>query len=549
MHDADVIEGIISEISFISQTNGFQYNKGIITGDILVFFDGLSKPISFSVSIFPQYPLKHHESESIKFISKELIAYNHVMEDGSICIHTSHHINLKQKILIDFNALKLWIEKYYIHDNKDTTYEHIIASECLINETYISYVFTEIDYKFAKEDFGTVKLSNLQTGIYKGKNIENFLVQSFYLKGTSLDCKWSHHYKEVHSQKEGLFYFLETHPAKHDRFILKNWTDFSNLLSEEFLKALHNYEFNNANFLPVFLGYNTVDDEIHWQVAIIEKNKLPLKEEYVQDGMLALPKWKLINSKVNWAISRNSSYKYFYGRGALCSKITENKILVLGVGALGSMIAKSLTRGGIQEISIADYDVKEYENICRSEYMFHFGLGDKVNELGLILSMISPFVNINIINDEYFESAIKIFKEDISARKHFIDTLNEYDIVFDCTTDNDLMYILSDLKLDCDVINLSITNHANELVCAFHPNIYHFVNTQFDSVLNNDVDDLYEPTGCWSPTFKASYTDIDLLVKFAIKHINHLYESGKKKNNFVIESNQGEVFSINVREF
>jgi len=256
-----------------------------------------------------------------------------------------------------------------------------------------------------------------------------------------------------------------------------------------------------------------------------------------------------IDVDIKWAITRDSSYKYFFGRGTLDDKITGSKILIIGVGAIGSMIAKTLTKSGCKYIDIVDYDIKEPENVCRSEYMFQFGLNDKVIELQQILSAISPFVEISILKNEYFESIIKIFHKDDEGKRAFISTLDEYDIVFDCTTDNDLMHILDTLRLKCDVINLSITNHAQALVCAFYPNIYHFVNTQFQYLLKNDLVDLYEPIGCWSPTFKASYNDINMLVQLAIKHINNLYKSDKQQNNFVIKIDDSEILGIKVEEY
>ena len=72
-----------------------------------------------------------------------------------------------------------------------------------------------------------------------------------------------------------------------------------------------------------------------------------------------------------------------------------------------------------------------------------------------------------------------------------------------------------------DALNLSISNHAKHLICATEQNRYEFVTTQFNgSVLEFDTEDLHNPTGCWSPIFKASYNDINTLVQFSIKHIN-----------------------------
>ena len=65
--------------------------------------------------------------------------------------------------------------------------------------------------------------------------------------------------------------------------------------------------------------------------------------------------------------------------------------------------------------------------------------------------------------------------------------------------------------------------------------MYKFVNHQFSSILKNDTEDLYEPTGCWSPTFKGSYNDINVLVQLALRHLNRLFTNKKQKNNFVIK--------------
>ena len=111
------------------------------------------------------------------------------------------------------------------------------------------------------------------------------------------------------------------------------------------------------------------------------------------------------------------------------------------------------------------------------------------------------------------------------------------------------MYVLNSLDLKCDLINLSITNNAEYLVCAFYPQIYHFVNTQFGELLNNDISDLYEPTGCWSPTFKASYNDISVLVQMAIKQINSIYEGKIGKSNFVIKTNNDKIFSARIEVY
>src|SRR5690606_16381344 len=120
----------------------------------------------------------------------------------------------------------------------------------------------------------------------------------------------------------------------------------------------------------------------------------------------------------------------------------------------------------------------------------------------------------------------------------------------DCSADNDLLYVLSQLNINSTLLNLSISNHAKHLVCATEHNRYEFITSQFGgNILKFDVDDLHNPTGCWSPTFKASYNDINVLVQTAIKQINLTLEQEKTLRNFVIETDDTSGFNINIKEF
>ena len=552
-HNINEINTIVSEIPYVEIIEEFKKVDFYLEGKVAVLkIDGLSTSIEFVINIFPQYPLKHHQSESIKFINKDLIEYNHVMGDGSICIHTLHSPVLKKKINSDFDSLKEWIIKYYLNKDEDIHYEHIIVDEKVFdNDLYYSYQFTDLDYKFNKGDFGEVDLALLKKGVYKEKNINNYIVQSFQSKdGVKIECQWNSAYKNLNQNSMGVFLFIEDTPALNKRFAFSNWLDFEKYFPDKFLEFLYSFNITHIKkypkaIVPIFIGYRTVKDEIHWLVSMCSMDNFPIM------GVKEKNIWKsqLIDKKINWGISRNSSYKYLFGRGTFCEQITNSRILIIGVGAIGSIVAKTLVKSGARSIDLVDYDVKEPENVCRSEYQFSTGLTNKVDELTDSLFSNSPFVEVNIGKKEYFESIIKTFHREEESKKDFEKVLSEYDVIFNCSADSDLMYILSKLNFNCDLINLSITNHAKDLVCAFHPNIYRFVNNQFIDVLQNDIDDLYNPTGCWSPTFRGSYNDINLLVQFALKHINKKYKGNLKKNNFTLSVEEIDNLTINLKEY
>lgn len=537
------IKNIISEIPFVKQINFIEQREFCIFGGVEINFEGLDNSINFDFIIAPQYPLKTHDSESIIFINKELVTLNHVMSEGNICIHTSHNTNLKEKLLIDFNSLKNWIIKYYINKDSDNNYEHIIVKESAIDDKYYSYIFTECDNHFLKGEYGDVHITSLNNGVYKDKVMLNFLIQGFTsIHEKSKNCQWSNYYKNRIKTVNGFYYFIQDAPATLGKFGFSSYQELSTLLSTDFLNQLHEYEERNLKknkdaVIPLFLGYKINATEIHWQVILIKVGDFPLKGVSQKVDGVKTGKWnsELIDKKITWGLTRNASYKYFFGRGVFSDELINNKILIIGIGAIGSMIAQTLTRCGCKYIDFIDYDIKEPENICRSEYTIINGITEKTQELNRIVCEISPFVNSKPLNNDYFELLVKSFFTDKKYRKKIEQDLNNYDLIIDCSTDNDLMYVLDSLTLNANMINISITNHAKEMICAFYPNIYKFVNNQFSNVLKNDTYDLYEPTGCWSPTFKASYNDIDVLVQLALKHINELILNKKQKNNFVIK--------------
>lgn len=82
--------------------------------------------------------------------------------------------------------------------------------------------------------------------------------------------------------------------------------------------------------------------------------------------------------------------------------------------------------------------------------------------------------------------------EDKSALAEFFD---EFDVIFDCTTDNQLMRVMDSIGTKAQLVNLSITNHAQDLICAFSPNVTETVLLVYGLFKHNVETDMYNPTG------------------------------------------------------
>ncbi|HDX1178132.1 TPA: ThiF family adenylyltransferase [Pasteurella multocida] len=515
------LEQTIRAIPYIQNLSALSFSQEQVSFDITFDFEELDKSIDFNVIIKQSYPLKISDSESIRFYLKndEYKKFSHVMSDNTICFHNQHCITFRKKLQQDFQVIKQWIVKYVIKQEKDEHYEHLITANHTYNREYFSFQFTDIDKSFSKNEIGIVTNSYLTKSKYQDKDIHNYLVQSFTHNITQKNCQWSSFYSRKGNDLPGIYVFIEDKPSIYDRFAFSNWQEFKYLFNQEMLSEIWKITFSiQQEYIPIFIGYKTKNQNIHWQVAMID-----LKDPFFKNTQGI---YELCDKQIKWVLSKNSSYHYFFGRGAFHPNLTNKKVLIIGLGAIGSQVARTLVRGGCKNITIADYDIKEPENICRSEYDFIPPYENKADELASILLNISPFVELS----SFLHLATEYIKFNLPSE--YLNSLSEqfskFDYIFDCSTDDDLMYLTGKLNLTSTIFNLSITNHAKALVCGISPYHYRFVRHQFDNILENDTLDLYNPIGCWNSTFKASYNDIAIMVQLSLKTINLMIQ----ENNY-----------------
>lgn len=519
----------IENLEDVSIVEDFFDEEGTIYGQISV--QQKSATLTFAVTIYPLYPFQFHGTETIRFFNKSLIEYNHVNRDGSVCVHTPHHTDLKSKIFYDIESLKLWMLQYYVERQEDSHYDHIITYESGNLKKRNAYLFTELSCNFVRETFGSFKYSLLSKGFHEQQEIDTYIIQGLNVGKTFYACNWSSYYKNLETL-EGFYIFLEHAPVKNKRFIIENWLELEQYISQESLKFLDGvrksmlFRQNEISQLPILIGYKIPTGEVHWQCAIVSTDNFPNYAEKISQGNY---KGRLKDSMIDWVQTKNSSYTYFFGRGALEPGFTDRQILLIGAGAVGSIVATTLTRAGCKDLTLVDYDIKEPENVCRSEFKFGAGITGKINELGNTLAEISPFIQISTLPN--FADAVKIFATNPSFHNQLNEIIGKYDLIIDCTADNDMAHLFDLLHVDAEIINLSITNYALDLVCVIKPNL-HYTKQQMLQERQANEKDLYNPTGCWSPTFRASYNDISLMVQHAVKHINQSYKAGKSLRNF-----------------
>lgn len=539
MMTADKIKELIGTLSGVILVDDFTIDEaGLLKGRIAVATGQDNTDLEWNVEISPTYPFKVMGSEPIYFQNKNLLDYPHIMQGGNLCMHPAEYENAESQFVNDLKQLKEWIDKYYVKEEKDVHYEHLVVNHYPIHKKYYTFCFAEIQEDFAEGDYGIVHYATLPTGQKNDCQVSNYVVQRFvsYLKTKKvLPCKISNFYQELRSCT-GVYCLLNNIPSVYNKFIVEEYDSIRGLFSQSQKNYIHSFMVSHGDkydFFPLFCGYKIPSGGVYWQAMLIFMEDLPIEPVRVGIGKNRVWLTDFKRGQIQWAETVDISYKYFFGRGAMPEELANKKMLIMGVGAIGSIIAETLTRCGAKNISLYDIDNKEPGNVCRSSYPFYTGITEKTLDMGSLLRQISPHVECTSLKPivDLVIKSYAVEHEDKSALAGFFD---EFDVIFDCTTDNQLMRVMDSVGAKAQLVNLSITNHAQDLICAFSPNVTETVLLIYDLLKRDTETDMYNPTGCWNPTFKASYNDIECKVQIALKHIIKMLSRLEPLNNFYI---------------
>lgn len=226
----------------------------------------------------------------------------------------------------------------------------------------------------------------------------------------------------------------------------------------------------------------------------------------------------------------------FFGRGRFSKRLNSKRVALVGLGAIGSMVASSLAHCGVSKIGLWDFDIVEPGNICRSAYTIKNMGESKVSAIDSIIRSINPFVetrthgnwlehdaNTNEFIGTSFYSNVNYNSQEDASKE-----LEGYDLVIDCTGSNEMLHFLSYAALNAEIISMCITNHANDLLCITNKDGNPFeLRKAYLSRIEQDTKNFYiEGEGCYSPTFLANNCDIASLVNLALRDLNLSMEKG-----------------------
>ena len=226
--------------------------------------------------------------------------------------------------------------------------------------------------------------------------------------------------------------------------------------------------------------------------------------------------------------------RLFFGRGLFSKSFLNKKIAVVGLGAVGSMVAESLARSGVIAIGLWDNDIVEPGNICRSSYQLNDIGESKVDATARKIKNINPFSETKEIkayggwlqhqnpNIYTYEGGSFYSNINYKDQEQSLNQIKGYDIIIDCTGSNEMLHFLSYALKNVTIISLCITNHSNDLLCITNKNGNPFeLRKAYLSRIEQDTRNFYmEGSGCYAPTFLARNCDISSLVNLAVRELN-----------------------------
>lgn len=244
--------------------------------------------------------------------------------------------------------------------------------------------------------------------------------------------------------------------------------------------------------------------------------------------------------KLEWIVSENWNQHEISQRGKLNELLLRKKILLIGAGCIGASVAEILVRSGVYNLTILDSDIFEVGNLSR--HVLNIGnVGDhKVLSLSSYLNSLNPHANIEVIGD-----MLTIDEE----YKTNID-LDKYDIIIDCTGENNVLDIFETVifrKIHI-IASISVGLGAKHLyITLMRGNTFYFESfyklispyIQRERELFDDYNLPRNGTGCWHPTFPGRSDDVWLAASTAVKAIeNYIVLRSEKTLSIVYEQRE-----------
>lgn len=212
-------------------------------------------------------------------------------------------------------------------------------------------------------------------------------------------------------------------------------------------------------------------------------------------------------------------------RGRFQQGLRTSRVAIIGCGALGAPIAEMFVRGGVHHIALFDNEQVEIGNLTRHILSLNDIGNSKSTQLAQHLNSLNPHAEVECVHAE-----ISFRDEGISEQ------LKGYDLIVDCTGNDELLYALSAISFPNSVhfFSLSIGFLAKRMFVFYAKGASFPVDNYFtemgvwiESEENEFKGEVFprEGIGCYHPVFPARCDDMWLWGSIAVKTISRVIDN------------------------
>ena len=225
---------------------------------------------------------------------------------------------------------------------------------------------------------------------------------------------------------------------------------------------------------------------------------------------------------IAWVPSENWSETRSHARGQFAEELLNRKVLLIGAGSLGSVIAEMLIRGGVRRLVICDGEVFEHGNLARHTLTMIDEGTNKASSLSDRLNSLSAHTDIYGI-DASFPSFNEAQMSEVS----------DCEIVLDCTAEEETLSAIEEH-------NWLANAYAVHLAFGWYVRRLYVVGVPCSEFRRDAVTELLRPyiledtgrtedgelpregPGCWHPVFPGRVDDVMMMAAMGVKEIERL---------------------------
>lgn len=215
---------------------------------------------------------------------------------------------------------------------------------------------------------------------------------------------------------------------------------------------------------------------------------------------------------LNWAPSENWHPDQLATRGRLDRDLTEQRVVLIGAGALGSPIGELLVRAGVTDITVVDPERLVAGNLVRHTLTMNDLGSFKAESLAGRLSALSPNVRASAVNAAF---PIQDGADQYRAADLVIDTTGEYAVLKAIAAfpwDGEPTYASFSVSMHAKRLFAFVAKGSGFSVANFDLAYQSFGQEEFD----RDEERPWEGIGCFHPVFPARADEIWLMASAAV---------------------------------